>query len=74
MFGIVVIAWQWLTQGQAIMQGLETGKGKKENNFYMGKLRALQFFFEYELNNIEGLSMRLLNNDGLSVQMESGQF
>ena len=40
----------------------------------MGKLRALQFFFEYELNNIEGLSMRLLNNDGLSVQMESGQF
>ena len=56
------------------MQGLETGKGKKENNFYMGKLKALKFFFEYELNNIEGLSMRLLNNDGLSVQMESGQF
>jgi hypothetical protein len=74
MFGTVVIAWQWLSQGQAIVKCLETGKGKKENNFYMGKLRALQFFFEYELNNIEGLSMRLLNNDGLSVQMESGQF
>ena len=74
MFGTIVIAWEWLVQGPAIMDGLDRNKGKKENNFYTGKLKALQFFYEYELNNIDGLSKRLLNNDGLTVQMQSDQF
>jgi len=74
MFGDVTIAWEWLIQGPAIMEGLKTAKLKKEKNFYEGKLKALQFFFEYELRAIEGLSTRLLDNDGLTVQMQGDQF
>jgi butyryl-CoA dehydrogenase len=74
MFGTVVVAWQWLVQGPAIIDGLQKAKKKKDRNFYSGKLKALQFFFEYELNNINGLGERLLNNDGLTVEMESDFF
>jgi butyryl-CoA dehydrogenase len=73
-FGTIAVAWQWLNQGAAIMEGLGRKKGKKDRNFYTGKLKALQFFFEYELNNIEGLNSRLLNNDGLTTQMQSDCF
>lgn len=73
-FGTIAVAWQWLNQGAAIMEGLGSKKGKKDLNFYTGKFKALQFFFEYELRNIEGLNSRLLNNDGLTTQMQSDFF
>jgi len=73
-FGTIAVAWQWLNQGPAIMEGLGSKKGKKDLNFYTGKLKALQFFFEYELRNIEGLNSRLLNNDGLTTQMPTDCF
>jgi butyryl-CoA dehydrogenase len=73
-FGTIAVAWQWLNQGPAIMEGLGSKKGKKDLNFYTGKIKALQFFFEYELRNIEGLNSRLLNNDGLTTQMSTDCF
>lgn len=64
MFSTIVIAWQWLLQGPAILAGLGTSS-KKEKNFYTGKLAALKFYFLYELNNIYALERRLLNGDTL---------
>ena len=73
MFGNVVIAWQWLLQGPAIIAGLKAKKDMKEKNFYAGKLAALQYFFEYELNAIYALSMRLLKSDGFISQVQGDQ-
>jgi alkylation response protein AidB-like acyl-CoA dehydrogenase len=73
-FGIVTIAWQWLKQGLAVVKGLEGATLDKERNFYEGKLYALRFFFAYELPKMEGSVRRLMNGDGLTVEMAEAFF
>jgi len=73
-FGIVAIAWQWLKQGSFVVKGLEAATSEKEKNFYHGKLYALRFFFGYELPKIDGLAKRLMDTDGLTVEMEEAFF
>jgi len=73
-FGIVTIAWQWLKQGLAVVKGLEGATLDKERNFYQGKLYALRFFFAYELPKMEGIVRRLMNGDGLTVEMAEAFF
>jgi len=46
--GHVVIAWMWLKQAIAALNGLTDGN-KKDQAFYQGKLAACEFFFVYEL-------------------------
>lgn len=74
LFGIVAVAWQWLKQGIVIARALEADLSEKEAAFYRGKFCALRFFFAYELPKIEGLAMRLMNADGLTVSMEEAYF
>jgi butyryl-CoA dehydrogenase len=74
LFGIISIAWQWLLQAISIQMGLKRDLPKEEKNFYEGKFRAFRYFFSYELPKIEGLIMRLMNNDGLTVEMTGEHF
>ena len=69
LFGIVVIAWQWLLQGIASAKAQE-GAAAKDARFYEGKLVALKFFFVYEMPKMKGLMERLLAPDGLTVDMD----
>lgn len=73
-FGIIAIAWQWLRQATAAKKALAKGPGESDTNFYQGKLAAFRYFFGYELPKIQGLSDRLLNNDGLTVKMKNEYF
>ena len=73
-FGIVAVGWQWLKQGIIVVKGMEAATSEKEKNFYQGKLYALRFFFCYELPKIYGLVERLMNADGLTVEMEEAFF
>jgi butyryl-CoA dehydrogenase len=73
-FGIVTIAWQWLLQGISIQTALAGKCSPADQNFYQGKMVALQFFFEYELPKTLGLERRLLNPDGLTVEMTPERF
>ncbi len=68
-FGIVTIAWQWLKQGEVAEKALVNAQGD-EALFYQGKLKALQYFFEYELPKTRGLHTRLMNNDKLTVDLD----
>jgi len=68
-FGISCIAWQWLLQGIAIQKALSGKSKKKDELFYNGKMKTLQYFYEYELPKTVGLEMRLRNSDGLTVTM-----
>ena len=74
LFGIITIAWQWLRQGIAAQKALAGKVSKADTNFYQGKLFTLRYFFAYELPKIEGLSRRLMNQDGLTVDMQSDFF
>ena len=42
--------------------------------FYQGKYQTFLYFFHYELPKIEGLARRLLEGDGLTVEMKAELF
>ena len=73
-FGIVSVAWQWLLQALAVQKALERGLPAGEEKFYQGKFYAFRYFFGYELPKIEGLIKRLMNTDGLTVEMDESFF
>jgi alkylation response protein AidB-like acyl-CoA dehydrogenase len=75
MFGIMVIAWQWLTMAQAACMVLETEKsGKKDTLFYRGKLSVAQYFFSYELPKMQGLAKTLENSTQMTLNMDEDSF
>ncbi|RPH50481.1 MAG: acyl-CoA dehydrogenase [Desulfobacteraceae bacterium] len=74
LFGITAVAWQWLLQGIAARKALENDSDKAEQTFYRGKFIALRYFFGYELPKMRGLAERLLNSDGLTVEMTTELF
>jgi butyryl-CoA dehydrogenase len=74
LFGIVAIAWQWLHQGVIIQEALRSGPSDSEAKFYRGKLHTLRYFFAYELPKIDGLAVRLMENDALTVEMDTEVF
>jgi butyryl-CoA dehydrogenase len=69
-FGIICVAWQWLVQATAVMKALRSRIDGVESNFYRGKFFAFRYFFEYELPKIQGLAKRLMNSDGLTVEIK----
>jgi alkylation response protein AidB-like acyl-CoA dehydrogenase len=73
-FGIIAIAWQWLLQGIAVQKALKNDRKKADENFYLGKMHTLRYFYSYELPKTLGLAQRLQNGDGLTVEMESAFF
>ena len=73
-FGIVTIAWQWLLQGIAVQKALNNGAKKKDSDFYEGKMFTLRYFFGYELPKTLGLAKRLMQSDGLTIEMQTGHF
>ena len=73
-FGIVTIAWQWLLQGIAVQKALKNGAKKKDSDFYAGKMFTLRYFFGYELPKTLGLARRLMDDDRLTVEMQTEHF
>ncbi len=73
-FGIIAIAWQWLLQATVAKKALAGDLQSADANFYQGKIQTCAYFFGYELPKIEGLAMRLLNSDGLTIAMKSEYF
>ncbi|RPJ41787.1 MAG: hypothetical protein EHM27_05150, partial [Deltaproteobacteria bacterium] len=45
-----------------------------EADFYQGKIHTFRYFFKYELPKIEGLAKRLMDADGLTVEMKESFF
>ncbi|MDC0053062.1 acyl-CoA dehydrogenase [Gammaproteobacteria bacterium] len=50
--GHLVIAWMWLKQAVAAVEGKHKGNSK-DDAFYEGKIAAMKFFFNYELPKIK---------------------
>jgi alkylation response protein AidB-like acyl-CoA dehydrogenase len=61
MFSLVVIAWQWLKQGNVARQKLETVSGGSTKTFLESKLHTMAFFFAYELVKTKSLAARLMD-------------
>ena len=75
MFGVVVIAWQWLTMARAASFELEKGTSKKkESLFYEGKIHVAAYFFSHELPKAKSLSMTLTRKDKVTLSMPDACF
>jgi alkylation response protein AidB-like acyl-CoA dehydrogenase len=74
LFGIVVIAWQWLIQGVTAAKGLEKECSEPDRRFYEGKVHTMRYFFQYEVPKTFGLAARLMETDALTVEMSSATF
>jgi Acetyl-CoA dehydrogenase C-terminal like/Acyl-CoA dehydrogenase, C-terminal domain len=73
MFGIITIAWQWLSQGIVAHTKLSDAH-EADQNFYQGKLATMRYFYEYELVKVDSLVKRLQSEDSVTIEMRSEWF
>ncbi|GAB3497559.1 acyl-CoA dehydrogenase [Spirosoma knui] len=71
LFGIVVVAWQWLKQAVVARQALlaQNPQGD-ELAFYEGKIHTMKFYFHYEVPKTLGLATRLKDPEVLTIVSE----
>tara|TARA_R110000737_G_scaffold22022_4_gene40650 strand:+ start:12753 stop:14558 length:1806 start_codon:yes stop_codon:yes gene_type:complete len=74
LFGHIIIAWLWLKQGIVASQALSKQPHQADENFYNGKLQALQYFYRFELPEISLWSTILRNNDSTTYDMKVDWF
>ena len=74
LFSIVAVAWQWLLQAVTAAQKLGRDLLESDSWYYRGKIATMKYFFHYELPKIEGLRGRLMEADGLTVNMSDRLF
>ena len=74
LFGNVVIAWMWLKQGIVASRALAASPHEEDANFYRGKLQAMQYFYRYELAEIETWAALLMKLDDTCMNMDNAWF
>ncbi|RYC68749.1 MULTISPECIES: acyl-CoA dehydrogenase [Spirosoma] len=71
LFGIVVVAWQWLKQAVVARQALLTKNPEGDDlAFYEGKIHTMKFYFHYEVPKTLGLAQRLKDPEVLTIVSE----
>jgi len=74
LFGSVVIAWLWLRQGAVASLALSADVHDSDEKFYRGKLQAMQYFYRYELPEINVWAKILLDLDDTCYTMSPDWF
>ncbi|MHA8055801.1 acyl-CoA dehydrogenase [Aquirufa nivalisilvae] len=67
LFGLIVVAWQWIKQGTVASKSLENSTSATEKEFYQDKLHTMKFFYHYEVPKALGLNKRLMDTENLTV-------
>jgi butyryl-CoA dehydrogenase len=71
--GHLVIAWMWLKQAVASVEGKQKGNSK-DDAFYEGKIAAMKFFFNYELPKIKPNLELVAQLDSTCYDLSAEQF
>jgi butyryl-CoA dehydrogenase len=71
--GHMVIAWMWLKQGVAALQGQRRGDAS-DQAFYAGKLSAMRFFYKYELPKTRASMALVADLDNTCYVLTAEQF
>lgn len=72
-FGHTVVAWLWLRQAQTAQAAL-TASASNKAEFYIGKRKACQYFFRWELPKAEQACRLLRSADTSCYDMSAAQF
>ncbi len=67
LFGILIVAWQWLKQGAKVEELKQGGSRSYSPEFLQSKLHAVQYFFEYEVPKVDGLLARLKSSNRVTL-------
>ncbi|QHV95704.1 acyl-CoA dehydrogenase [Spirosoma endbachense] len=71
LFGIIVVAWQWLKQAIVARRALLTQNPQGDDlAFFEGKIHTMKFFFHYEVPKTLGLATRLKDPEVLTIVTE----
>ena len=71
--GHLIIAWMWLKQAVAALEGKQKGNSK-DDAFYEGKIAAMTFFFNYELPKIKPNLDLVAQLDSTCYDLSAEQF
>lgn len=74
MFGHIVIAWLWLKQGMVANAALKEAPHKEDEDFYKGKMQAMQYFYRSELPQVYHWSNLVSSIDSTSFDMQADWF
>lgn len=69
--GILVMCWQWLKIGNVVNPKLASDAS---NSFLKGKIKCLEYYFEYELPKTEGMFARLKSKKRTTIQITEEEF
>jgi len=72
-FGLITIGWQWLKQAVVALKMIPEAK-KNQRDFLAGKQVTFNYFFAYELPKIQGLAIRLMDNEAVTVEAGLSDF
>ncbi|QQR97805.1 MAG: acyl-CoA dehydrogenase [Sphingobacteriales bacterium] len=71
LMGIMIMCWQWLKMSNIAIEKL---KNDTNNDFLLGKLKCLEYYFEYELPKTEALLIRLKSTKRTTIEITEEQF
>ena len=71
--GHTVIAWMWLEQALVASQAQDGASGD-DKNFYLGKLQACRYFFQWELPKVQPQLDLLASIDTTTLDMQDAWF
>jgi butyryl-CoA dehydrogenase len=71
--GHTVVAWMWLEQALVAARALP-GAVADDSNFYLGKLQACRYFFNWELPKVEQQLALLASIDTTTLDMQDAWF
>lgn len=66
-FALHVLAWQWLKQAVVANKMLKADDKPESTDFYQGKIRTAEYFFNYELPKVSGHKRILLNTKRVTL-------
>jgi len=75
LFGRVVMAWIWLRQANRAAEGMKaTAVSEADKNFYRGKIQAAEYYFSWELPQIEAQAALLAEGNTACFDMRNEWF
>lgn len=69
-FSNIILGWLWLDMAREAQKSLENGAKENSAEFYESKIRAMKFYFKYELPKTNGLAEVLMDDQTLTIGSE----
>lgn len=73
-FSTVVLAWLWLDAGRTALEASQAGDSAYPPDFCAAKVRAMQFYFNFELPKTTALAEVIVKEEGLTLEPPSALF